>query len=166
MFSFVNLSLAVLLNVSSTSSYSWLFPILSSWMTLLHPILKPLFDHKLDDVLNSNLNLDLFVKCVDLITDAFNGMDNPDSGSSNNRTSSSSSSANPSSQAFDHVTLNHQRKSMIDLIVQLWKVLDVDKFLASLKINRDYIFLFFVDALDLLVYEILGDAFDCDTDRK
>lgn len=38
--------------------------------------------------------------------------------------------------------------------------MDVDKFITLLGMNRDYIFLFFVDVLDLAVAELFGDCCD------
>jgi len=47
-------------------------------------------------------------------------------------------------------------KSFVKLFIS--RVISLDKFLSSFSTNRDYIFLFFVDILDLLVSELFADS--------
>lgn len=156
---------------SSISVNPWLGPVVSGWLRFLHPYLKPYFDAQLEEKLNEFLTLDLFITSVDLITDAFINSGEPDtpeniplSKDNANLNSNSNQSRSSTAEESRNVNLSFREsqanivkaflKSFLDVFIS--KIISLDKFLSSFSTNRDYIFLFFVDVLDLLVSELFN----------
>jgi hypothetical protein len=97
-----------------------------------------------------------------------NDYDNSDKTSQRPRSADSNdfimSSSLPIMAEQHSVLLQTLLKWLLDVFIS--KVVSVDKFLDSLSMNRDYIFLFFVDVLDLLVFELFGDCCDIEIDER
>jgi hypothetical protein len=170
--------------------------VISGWLDLLHPYVKPYFELQVEENLKEFLSLDLCVISVDLITDAFlhSGESEEEETdlliSPDHKQKSKSSSSSPtnipkndstktkntnsdSSTALHHshatnpyirsLSLGNKDQNVKTFLKSLLKicmshVISLDQFLSSFSTNRDYIFLFFVDVLDLLVKELFNDS--------
>ncbi|ODM90993.1 hypothetical protein Ocin01_15689 [Orchesella cincta] len=151
-------------------------PFLSGLANFLKPYLMPVFNDQLDQNLSEILSVDLLVSVVDLIASVFEepsdeSFSNGNCESQDVPTSSAHSSpANATQEDKDShhhhascTTCDQNIKSSIQSFLTylldsfIVKMIDLDYFVKSCRKNRDYIFLFFVDVLDVLVREIVEE---------
>ncbi|CAL8137493.1 unnamed protein product [Orchesella dallaii] len=152
-------------------------PFLSGLANFLKPYLMPLFDDQLNKNLSEILSVDLLVSVVDLIATVFEetsdecvSNENEESQDDLPSPPAHSSPANATHEDRDShhhhascTTCDQNIKSSIQSFLTylldsfIVKMIDLDYFVKSCRKNRDYIFLFFVDVLDVLVREIVEE---------
>lgn len=162
-------------------------PLFSGLSRFLKPYLMPVVDSQLENNLPHLLTVDVLVYVVDLIADIFEESEedknNDDKNGGTERNPPSSTTSPPPSSGHslptqqtmtnqeDVVNLHNSScttcdpslKSTIESFVKFMfecftlHLIDLDHLVKCCKKNRDYIFLFFVDVLDLLVDEALDE---------
>lgn len=158
-------------------------PLLSSLANFLKPYIMPLFDSQLDKNLSKVLSVDLLIIVVDLIAEVFEesqaddvemGMEDVVSQKVGEKSSheyqglSDDTASNPEEDTSQRhssscTSCDPGFKSTIKLflirILECFTAhsIDLDYFVKCFKKNREYIFLFFVDLLDIIVSVIVEE---------